>query len=428
MQVTINQLPKSQVEAIVALSIEEFAPYIEKGAEEVSKTVKIEGFRPGKVPYDMLKAKVGEMAILEEAAHQAIHKTIDEVMEKHLFDKNPVGNPQVEVTKLAPQNPLEYKVTMAMLPAVTLGKYKELGIKEEKVAVKEEEIKKSISDLVEMKVKEVISDQVIKNNDKVIANVELFLDKVPAEGGQAQDITIILGKEYFVPGFDKELIGQKKGAELNFSLPYPADHHLQHLADKMVDFKVKIKEVYDRQAPEINDELAVGFGFKTLAELEAAVKKNLEQMQAQKSEQKTEIIMLDKIIADSKFGDLPDILVQNESQMMMGELEQQITQYGGRFEDYLASIKKTKEDLMVEMLPNAVKRVKSALLLREVALKEDLKITTEEIETKIHDIQHQYGHTPEIQKMTAEKGYRAYVGNILANQKVIKKLREWNII
>lgn len=428
MQVTINSLPQSQLEALISLSAEEFAPYIEKGAEALSKNMKIEGFRPGKVPYDHLKAKVGEMAILEEAAHLAIHKTIDEVIEKHLADKNPIGNPQVEVTKLAPENPLEYKITIAVLPEVTLGKYKELQIKEEKIVVKDEEVKKSVNDLAEMKVKESISDKEITDNDKVIVNVELFLDKVPAEGGQAQDITVMMSKDYFVPGFDKQLLGHKKNDELNFSLPYPADHHLQHLAGKMVDFKVKIKEVYQREMPKIDDEFAKGLGFPTLAELETAARKNLEHIQKHKNEQKNEIAMLDKIIDDSKFSDLPELLVQNESQMMLGELEQQVSQYGGKFEDYLASIKKSKDDLIMEMLPMAVKRVKSALVLREVALKEDLKISTEEIEAKIKEVKEQYGANPEVQKMTAEKGYRAYIGNILANQKVIKKLREWNIV
>lgn len=428
MQVTINSLSQSQLEALISLSAEEFAPYIEKGAEALSKNMKIEGFRPGKVPYDHLKAKVGEMAILEEAAHLAIHKTIDEVIEKHLADKNPIGNPQVEVTKLAPENPLEYKITIAVLPEVTLGKYKELQIKEEKIVVKDEEVKKSVNDLAEMKVKESISDKEITDNDKVIVNVELFLDKVPAEGGQAQDITVMMGKDYFVPGFDKQLLGHKKNDELNFSLPYPADHHLQHLAGKIVDFKVKIKEVYQREMPKIDDEFAKGLGFSTLAELETAARKNLEHIQKHKNEQKNEIAMLDKIIDGSKFSDLPELLVQNESQMMLGELEQQVSQYGGKFEDYLASIKKSKDDLVMEMLPMAVKRVKSALVLREVALKEDLKISTEEIEAKIKEVKEQYGANPEVQKMTAEKGYRAYIGNILANQKVIKKLREWNIV
>ncbi|HNX10669.1 MAG TPA: trigger factor [bacterium] len=427
MEVKVNILPKSEVEAVVSLSQSDFAPYLEKGAEELSKNMKVEGFRPGKVPYDMIKAKVGEMAILEEAAHLAIHKTIDEVMEKHLADKNPIGNPQVEVTKLAPENPLEYKVTVAILPEVTLGAYKELGIKEERVEIKDAEVKKSMDDLAEMKVTESISDQEIKDGDKVIANLELFLDKVPAEGGQAQDITILIGKEYFIPGFDKQLIGKKKDADLNFSLPYPADHHMQHLAGKMVDFKVKIKEVYHRERPVLDNEFAKGLGFGTLAELEAAAKKNLAHIQEHKNEQKTEIAMLDKIIDNAKFGDLPDLLVQNESQMMLGELEQQIAQYGGKFEDYLASIKKTKENLVMEMMPMAVKRVKSALVLREIAVKEDLKISTEDIEHKIKEVKEQYGNNPEVQKMTEEKGYRAYIGNILANQKVIKKLREWNI-
>lgn len=427
MKVTRKDLDKSQVELLVELSVEDFAPYIEKGAQKLSEDVKIEGFRPGKVPYDILKQKVGEMSILEQAAHLAIHKTIDKAIDENIKDKETAGQPQVEVSKLAPGNPLEYKIIVAVLPEIKIGSYKDLGIKQEEVKVDEKDIQKALNDVAESRAKESISEEPIKDGDKAIIDLDLFLDKVPAEDGQARDLTVLLGKDYFVPGFDKALLGAKKGEEKNFSLPFPADYHQKNFAGKMVDFKVKIKEVYNREIPELSDDLARGFGLKKLEDLKKFFSDNMAHRLKQQNEQKSEIAMLDKILEKSDFGDLPESLIQREAELIMSELEQEIAKQGGKFEDYLQSIGKERQQLMMELLPNAVKRVKSALMLREVAKVEKLVITPEEIEQKIEDLKIQYKGDANVERMIKDPGYRSYLSNILANQKVIKKLREWNI-
>jgi trigger factor len=427
MKVTRKDLEKSQVELLVELSSADFAPYIEKGAQKLSETVKIEGFRPGKVPYDILKQKVGEMSILEEAAHLAIHKTIDAAIDENIKDKEVAGQPRVEVSKLAPNNPMEYKVLVAVLPEIKIGAYKNLGIKQEEAKVVDKDVEKALQEVAESRAKESISAEATQTGDKIIIDLDLFLDKVPAEDGQARDLTVLVGKDYFVPGFDKALIGLKKDEEKNFSLPFPADYHQKNLAGKMVDFKVKVKEVYHREIPELSDDLARGFGLKKLEDLRKFFVDNMTVRLKQQNEQKSEIAMLDKILEKSNFGDLPESLIQNEAELIMSELEQEITKQGGRFEDYLKSIGKERQQLMTELLPNAVKRVKSALMLREVAKAEDLKITAEEIEKKIEELRLQYKGDANIEKMIKEPGYRGYLSNILANQKVIKKLREWNI-
>jgi len=427
MKVTRKDLGKSQIELLVELSVAEFAPYIERGAQKLSETVKIEGFRPGKVPYDILKQKVGEMSILEEAAHLAIHKTIDAAIDENIKDQDVAGQPKVEVSKLAPNNPMEYKISVAILPEIKVGSYKDLGIKQEEVKVDKKDIAKALSEVAESRAQESISEEPIKEGDKAIIDLDLFLDKVPAEDGQARDLTVLVGKDYFVPGFDKSLLGIKKGEEKNFSLPFPEDYHQKNFAGKMVDFRVKVKEVYNREIPALSDDLARGFGLKKLDDLKKFFMDNMVHRLKQQNEQKSEIAMLDKILDKSNFGDLPESLIQHEAEIIMSELEQEIVKQGGRFEDYLKSIGKERQQLMMELLPQAVKRVKSALILKEIVKAEDLKISPEEIDQKIEDLKIQYKGDPNIEKMIKDAGYRGYLGNILANQKIIKKLREWNI-
>jgi len=426
MQVNKKDLEKSQIELTIELSPEEFAPYIEKGAAKVSQEVKIEGFRPGKVPFDILKAKIGEMTILEEAAHLAIHKTIDEVVTNNTIGRQAIGQPQVNVTKLAPSNPLEYKVIVSLLPTVALGKYKDLNLAVEKAVVSDKELEKSLRDLQEMRAQEVVVDRAVGESDKVTVDIKMFLDKVPLEDGQHRVLAVIIGQDYFVPGFDKKIIGAKKGEVIKFELPYPDDHHQKNLAGKMVGFEVKINEVYDRKKPEINDEFAGFFQLKDLAELKKNIKESLLHEKQHKVDLRNESEMLSKIIADTKFGDLPDVIVDSELKNMLAELEQSVVRQGGKFEDYLQHIKKDRAALMLELAPNAVKRVKSALVIRELALIEKIAPAHEEIHEKIDELKKQYAGQPEILKMFEEEGYHHYLGNVLTNEKVIAKLREWN--
>lgn len=426
MQVTKKDLEKSQIEVTVELSAEEFAPYIDKGAQKVSEEVKIEGFRKGKVPLDILKQKIGEMTILEEAANIAVRKTIDEAIEKNTMERQAIGQPQVSITKLAPGNPFEYKVVVAILPSIALGKYKDLNLKVEEVKIDEKEITKALEGLQEMRAQEILTERSAQDGDKVTLDIQMSLDKVPLEDGQHKDLAIILGKNYFVPGFDQNIIGASKNEERNFDLVYPDNHHQKNIAGKKVTFAVKVKSVYERKQPELNDEFAKFFQLKDLADLKKNLEASLLQEKQRNVDLKNESEMIGKIVENAKFGDLPEIIIESESRNMLLELEQSVTRQGGKFEDYLGHIKKTKDELIMEMLPNAVKRVKSALVIREIAVLEKIMVTHEDIHDKIDELEKQYANNEEVKKMLHEEGYHTYLSNILTNEKVITKLKEWN--
>jgi trigger factor len=427
MNITKKDLGKSQIELTVEMTAEEFKPYILRGAEKVSQEVKIEGFRPGKAPYEILKNKVGEMAILEEAAHIAIDKTIDNTIKENVVGQI-VGQPQVNITKLAPDNPMEYKMVLTMLPEVKLGNYKDLKIKQAKAEVKDEEAEKLISELREMRASEVISEAESKDGDRVIMDIQIFIDKVPVEGGQGKGAGLIIGKNYILPGFDKKIVGAKKDDTREFSLPYPADYHDKNLAGKMAEFKVKIKEVYNRVLPEVNEEFAKGFGLKSAEELKSNIKKSLLAEKEQKEMQTSENAMLDKIISQSKFGDIPEALIKHEAEVMISELEYNVKSQGGKFEDYLMHLKKTREEIMLELMPDAVKRVKVSLIIREVGTLEKIAVSHEEIHKAIDDILEQYKGNETIMERVKSHAYHDYVENNLTGKKVVEKLKEWNVI
>ncbi len=426
MQTNKKKLENSKIEFEVSLSLDEFKPYIEKGAQKLAEQVKVEGFRPGKVPYDILKQKVGEMAILEEAANVAIRSTIDDVLDKHLEGEQLAGKPQVEIVKLAPDNDFIYKVNMPVLPQVKLGQYKDLNIKNQKVEVEDKEIEKTLEQLKEMKAKETAKEGQAEKGDKLSLDISMLSGGVPVEGGEGQGATVVLGKDYFLPGFDEKLIGAKKDETKEFTLAYPKNHYQKHLAGKNIDFKVKVKEIMQREVPKLDDSLAQALQFKNLGELKEAIKKNVFAEKEKKEAMKTEKELMESLISKSEVGEIPEEVIKEESKAMIEEMKRNVEAQGGKFTDYLTHLKKTEDQLLLDFMPDAVKRIKIALILREVGKTEKIAVSPEEVEEKIKELKKTYAGQAEAEKQINSLEYKRHLNHALLSDKIVKKLKEWN--
>lgn len=426
MQVVKKDLGKSKFELTVELTVEELKNPVEKAVEAVSQSVKIEGFRPGKATYEILSQKVGEQAIWEEAARFAINKHLDKILADNL-ERQAIGQPQINITKMAPNNPLEFKVEVSVLPEVTLADYKGMDLAMPEVAIEETEVTRVLNELRDMRVKEVITEEAVGATDKVVLDIQMFLDNVPVEGGQGQGVAVVLGKNYIVPGFDDKIIGMKKGDVREFELHYPAEYYQKNLAGKNVEFKVTAKEVYKREQPELTDEFAITFGVKSLEDLNKALRDNLKMEQEQKAMQKLELEILEKIADQAKFGDIPEELVKSEAHAMFHEFEHSLEHQGGNINDYMSSMKKTKEEMMLDMMPEAMKRVKMILMIREVGVLEGLKVEEAEIDQQLEKLAKQYQGDAETLERIKTPDYRGYMRNSMVNQKIVDQLKAWNI-
>ncbi|HNW20198.1 MAG TPA: trigger factor [bacterium] len=427
MQVNVQE-KKSQLKLTVELSTEEFQPYILEGARRIASEIKIPGFRNGKAPYNLIKAKVGEMTILEEAARVAINRTIDEAIKKGADEKMVVGQPQVDITKLAPGNPLEYKIKLTLLPKTVINQYKELNIKQKAPKIPETQINRTLDQLREANVQKTPSLEPVKMGDLVIADIHISVDKVPVEGGQGHGVNIILGKDYLVPGFDRQLLGANIGQELKFQINYPANHYQKTLAGKLVDFKVVITEVMHRRLPELDDQLAKSFGFEKLSDLKKNIAESLAAEQKKQLDHQAEAEMFEKLIKLATIEELPETLINRETEVMLDELQHNLNQNGGNLKDYLNNLKKTKEQFVLEILPQAIKRVKTALIVNEVARLEKITITAEEVDQELEQLKKHYQDNQEILKRLSTPGYKEYLANALVSNKTVRALRGWNII
>lgn len=421
---------KTDTELIVTveLSAEEMKPYLEETAKRLSKDMKIEGFRPGNAPFEVVRQKLGDMPIIQEAANVAVQKTADNAVQEQIEDGDDiVGRPEVQLTKAAPGNALEYQVKLQLAPEVKLGKYKDLGIKQEDATVSDEDVDKVIRNLQDMRTSEALVDREIKDGDKATVGIQMFLDSVPVEGGQTQETGVIIGADYIVPGFDKELIGAKKGDVREFTLKYPETHHQKNLSGKNVDFKVEIKGVYERTAPELNDEFAKSLGTENVDDLKKKIRENLEAEAKQKQEQKVVTEIFEKILAKSTFSHLPEQVVEAELNNMIEELKKNVEQQGGKFDDYLSHIQKSVEDLKKDLKPEAEKRVQTSFVISEIIRQEEIVVTDEELDKAVEERLAPYANDENMKKQADSKELRSYVRYNLLNQKVIGKLKEWNV-
>ncbi len=426
MNIDKKTLPASQLELAVEMSWDEFKPFIDKGLEVVGKSVKVTGFRPGKAPYEMVAKEVGEMTILEESARLLVNKKLDEILEQEVKEEF-LGQPQVSLTKLAPNNPLEFKIVVDLLPEIKLPDYKNISLSKAEVKIEDKDLAGALDYLREAQVKEAAVIRPVIEGDKVIADIDIFIDHVPMDNGQAKDLAIVMGKDYLVKGFDQNLLGLIAGAEHEFTLHYPEDHFQKNLAGKMVEFKVKIKQVFERIWPNLDDDLAIHFGLKSLEELKTNLRQGLMDEKKHDIEQKQDVEMLEKIIDKTTFGPLPEALVHSEIHQMLSELEENVGRKGGKFADYLASINKTADDLEKDFASDAEKRVKSALIVKEVFKLENLQVSPEEIDEEREKLLANYRGYQKVEEHVRAPEYRHYLANQIANRKAMLKLREYII-
>jgi len=416
-----KKLTKSQIEITVTITPEDFAPYLEKATRKLSEETAIKGFRPGKVPADVLKKQIGEMKIYEEAAALAAQDSYLDIATKDKIE--PLGYPHVEFIKLAPGNEFIYKATVTLIPSVKINDYKSVKIRENKIEITDEQVAKVIEELRDTKAKEAISTKPAAMGDKVEIDFDVVRDNVPIDGGSQKKYPLIIGSNHFIPGFEENLVGLEINGEKEFELNFPEEYHNKNLAGKPAKFKVKILAIYNRELPTLDDTLAQGFGAKTLADLKEQIHHNLEHEEHHKEEERVERELLEALIAKTTFGELPDILINAETNKMIKEMESNISLQGLKFEDYLKHLNKTPEQLKLDFIPQAIKRVQASLLMRAIFFKENIHITEAEIEHELALIQQYYSANPEITKNFKTPEYQEYVRNMLGNRKVMDLLK-----
>ncbi len=361
-----------------------------KATEEISADIKVKGFRPGKVPRHILEQYVDAKYIKAVTQEFAIKKSYADIVVKEKIQA--VTAPKVTVDE---QDPFSYTAIIPVIPEVTLKDHKSIKVKKEEVKVEDKEIEEVLNDLKKHQTTYNEADRAAKKGNKVEIDFEGF-DKegksVP--NTKSQNHPVVIGEGSLIPGFEEELIGLKPGEEKEFNIKFPKDYGQEDFQGKKMKFKVKLHKVFEPLEPELTPELIKKVTGRdlTLEELKKDIKENITARKEQEVKQKLENDYVEALLKKAKM-ELSPILIEKEVELMLQELQDNISQKGADFETFLKQAKTDLDSIKKKYEPEAEKRLKTRLALQELIKAEDIKVDDEEIKKELEKVKSYYPET-----------------------------------
>ncbi|MFH0829292.1 MAG: trigger factor [Candidatus Kerfeldbacteria bacterium] len=421
MQILVEKLLKSKVSVRVELTPSEMLPHLTAVATRLSSRTSFPGFRPGKVPYDVVVKRIGEASVWEEALEDAVrHSFVAAVKEHNLMT---VGQPEIRVEKIAPGNPVVYTATVSLLPTVSMPLLESVKVDKHVEQVNDDEVTKTIEQLRKLIAEEKPVDRPATVGDKVEIDVDVSIDRIAIESGRTRKHPVVLGDGAFIPGFEDHVVGMSKDQSKEFALSFPKQYHAKNLAGKLATFKVTVHSIVERTLPSLDDAFAKRVArVDTVEKLREQIRKNLIGEHEEKAEREYEAKLIEEIVKRSAFGEIPDPLIDNETDRMLAEIRHDIEERGMKFADYLASMKKDEATLKKDLHQGALNRVKSTLVIREIARNQNVSVSEKEIDTEVQLAVESVNDEKRAEMMKGEE-FRAYVETVLMNRKAIDFLK-----
>ena len=423
MKISNKKLEKAIVELTVAFESDEWKSTQDKALNKLAKSVKIDGFRPGKAPVALIKSRISKASILQEASDMILQDKFVQILTDAQVE--PVAQPTLSINKIS-EDELEVVINVPVKPEVELGEYKGLEVKKGRVAVTKKEIEEQLSNyqsqFAELSVKE---DGKVAKGDTAVIDFEGFIDGEAFDGGKGENYPLEIGSGSFIPGFEDQLIGMTTDNEQEIKVTFPEDYGAPNLAGKEATFKVTVHEIKEKHLPEIDDELAKDVnidGVETLEQLKAHIKSQIKARKENESENKFMDDIYKALIASSKVED-SDALLKQEQDMMLQEIEQNLQRQGLNFEVYEQFTGKSKEDVLEDIKPQAEERVKLNLILEAIIKEEELAVTDEEREAELQKIADMYQRELDDVKKIFE-GNMSHVENDILTRKAIDLVKD----
>lgn len=409
MKTKFKKLSDSRVEITVTLDAKDLKAASEKAIEKLSKEIKVEGFRKGKVPTEVAKKFIPENDLNAETIDVAVRTTVIEAFKEN--EKSPLVLPNVNVTKYVPGEMAEYTATADIIPEVTLGDYKKLGVKKPEVKVEAKDIDGVLNNLAESFAEKKVVKRAAKLNDEVIIDFVGKKDGEAFPGGSAKDYHLVLGSKSFIPGFEDGIVGHESGDKFDLKLTFPKDYGVSDLAGAKTVFEVLVKQVNEIVKAPIDDEMAKKCGpFKSLKELKDDIKKNLTAQNEQRVNEKYKDDLVNALVKKSKVP-APEILIDDQMRMIREDISRNAASQGLSFEEYLNRAGETEENWEKEAKKVAETRVKASLALQNLAIAEKITVPDEVVAAKIAELKDVYKKSPEALKSLKDPNVKMDIKN-----------------
>ena len=371
-------------EVRIEIKGEEWSKKIDDAFNKVIKTVKIDGFRPGKAPRNIYEQKYGKHSLVVEAVDMCMEEAYQKALKEYKGDI--IMQPTLAIEK-ADIEGVTYVFTFTSKPDVKIKKYTNLGVKKEVVKVTKKDVDKEIEKMRKEYADLQTKDGKIEKGDTAIIDYEGFDGDKAFEGGKASNYSLEIGSNTFIPGFEDALIGLKKGDKKDINLTFPKDYHAEDLKGKEVVFKVKVNDVKTRVYPELNEEFFLDLGLdgvKTKEDLEKTVKNAIKEQREYNSENKYLDDLFEALLKETTV-DIPHALIHEEIDRMVNEYEERLKMQGITLEQFYKYTNSTEDALKSQMHDEAEKRIKLRFAIDEIIKLEKIDVTEKELEKEAEE-------------------------------------------
>jgi trigger factor len=424
MQITHKNLSPTKIELTVTAASEQLQSIKEHVLKDLRRDVNMAGFRKGHAPLALVEKNVDQATLQSRFLDHAINDMyVQAATEQKL---RPVAQPEVNVTKFVPFTTLEFKATVEVVGKITLPDYKKIKMTKTVEKTTDKDVTAVLDDLRRRDSAKSDVERAAKDGDEVVidfAGVDAKTKKT-IDGATGTDYPLAIGSNTFIPGFEPELVGLKPGEEKTFDVTFPADYGSKELQSKKVSFTVTIKTVREVKLAELDDAFAAKVGpFKDVAELKSDIKKQLEAEKANQAQRNLENELLADIAEKAK-ADIPDVLIEEEIDRMEAEEKRNIIYRGQTWQEHLESEGKNDKEHREGLRESAEIRVKTGLVLGEVAEAEKITVDEKELEARIKELKKQYTDK-QMQDELNKPENRRELGSRLLTEKTIAKLTEY---
>ena len=421
MNVTATPGPKSSVILEVEVPADRLDRAVGEAVRALSKRTRVPGFRPGKAPRGVLEAVLGQGAVLDEAVDRLVQSSYrDALIEQAIL---PLTNADVEIVQAEEGKPLVFKAIVQVRPEVELGDYKNFNFKPEIETIDDTKVDKVIEEMRDQSATLApVEDRGAQKGDYAVIKYEGSRDGTPFEGGTAERMPLIIGEDRLIPGFEDNLVGLEVGGTRGFDITFPEDYMEESLAGKEAHFEVELRELREKVLPDLDDDFVKSMGdFEDLAELRSEIKKRLERNALDRARHEFADRIIDYAVANATL-ELPDVLIDQEVEVMHDEFRGSIARQGISEEAYLKVTGKTDADLHADFRPDAEKRVKVLLVLSKVAEAEGVTIDDADIDAEVQRGRDRYqGDQKLVRYFESERG-RNFIRSTLRRSRTVEHL------
>ncbi len=422
MNVTASPAPKSSILLEVEVPAERLDRAVREATGRLSRRTRVAGFRPGKAPRPILERVLGPGAVLDEAVEQLVQTTYRDAIIEHGIV--PLTNADVEILEAVEGQPLRYKATVQVRPEVTLGDYQNFNFRPEIETVDADKVDKVVEELRDQNATlKAVEDRGAQDGDWAVIGFRGTRDGVPFEGGTSERMPLIIGEDRLIPGFEANLVGLRVGDTTAFDITFPEDYAEEGLAGQPARFEVDLKELREKVMPAADDEFARSMGnYPDIAALRADIDERLHRNALDRARHEFSDKIIEYAVANATL-ELPDILVDQEVEVMHDEFRSSLARQGIGEAAYLKATGKTERDLHEEFRPSAEQRTKVLLVLSRIADEEGFTVSDAEVEQQVELARARYKDPKTVRYFESERG-RNFIRSTLRRTQLVEALVE----